>query len=150
MTVSMDAVKDVRARTGAGIVDCRNALVETKGDEEKAIAILQEQGKAKAMKRAGKEAGEGCIGSYVHTNGKVAALVSLRCETEFVARNEMFRELVHDLAMQVAAMDPENTEELLEQPFFRDQGKTTGDHISAVTSGLGENIHVEKFVRLEL
>lgn len=148
--ISPESVKNVRARTGAGIVDCRDALIHTNGKEEEAIALLQEQGKAKALKRANRETGEGCIGSYVHTTGKVAAIIALCCETDFVARNKAFSELARDLAMQVAAMDPADEQELFAQPFFRDQGKTVGDRIAETTAELGENIRLKTFVRVEV
>ncbi len=106
MNISAETIKDIRSRTGAGIVDCRDALQETGGDIEAAVKLLREKGKIKAAKKAQREAKEGFIGSYVHTSGKIASFVSVRCETDFVARNPSFLELAKDLAMQVAAMGP--------------------------------------------
>lgn len=103
---SLEQVKALRERTGAGIVDVKKALDEAKGDEEAAIRILREKSGAKAVKKTDREAKEGCIGSYVHTNGKVGAMVVLSCETDFVARNEDFKSLARDIAMHIAAMSP--------------------------------------------
>jgi elongation factor Ts len=99
-------VKELREATGAGVLDCKEALVMHDGDLEKAVAYLREKGMAAAAKRADREAREGLIGSYVHAGSKVAALVELDCETDFVARTEQFQELAHDLAMQVVAAKP--------------------------------------------
>lgn len=103
---SMEQIKSLRERTGAGIVDVKKALEEAGGDEEGAIRILRERGAAKAVKKLDREAKEGFIGSYLHTNGKVGALVKLYCETDFVARNDDFKALARDLAMHIAAMNP--------------------------------------------
>jgi elongation factor Ts len=99
-----DDVKRLREETGAGMIDCRNALVKTEGDGAKAKLLLQEQGQAKAEKKAERSANEGLVGSYIHTGGKVGVLVEINCETDFVARNDKFRDLVRDVAMHIAAM----------------------------------------------
>lgn len=106
MTVTMEQIKELRARTGVGVVDAKQALTNAKGNMDGAITWLREKGKATMAKKASRATGEGYIGSYLHSNGKVAAFVALRCETDFVARNEKFRDLARDLAMHVAAMDP--------------------------------------------
>ncbi len=103
---SMEQIKSLRERTGAGIVDVKKALEEANGDEEGAIKILRERGAAKAVKKTDREAKEGFIGSYIHTNGKVGSLVTLYCETDFVARNDDFKALAREIAMHVAAMNP--------------------------------------------
>lgn len=103
---SMEQIKALRERTGAGIVDVKKALEEAGGDEEGAIRLLRERGAAKAVKKLDREAKEGFIGSYLHTNGKVGSLVKLYCETDFVARNDDFKALARDIAMHVAAMNP--------------------------------------------
>jgi elongation factor Ts len=105
-TITAQMVKELREATGAGVLDCKEALVMHDGDLEKAVAYLREKGMAAAAKRADREAREGLIGSYVHAGSKVAALVELDCETDFVARTEQFQELAHDLAMQVVAAKP--------------------------------------------
>lgn len=103
---SMEQIKSLRERTGAGIVDVKKAIEEANGDEDGAIRILRERGAAKAVKKTEREAKEGFIGSYIHTNGKVGSLVQLYCETDFVARNDDFKALARDIAMHVAAMNP--------------------------------------------
>jgi elongation factor Ts len=105
-TITAQMVKELRESTGAGVLDCKEALVLHDGDLEKAVAHLREKGMAAAAKRADREAREGLIGSYVHAGSKVAALVELNCETDFVGRTEPFQELAHDLAMQVVAAKP--------------------------------------------
>jgi elongation factor Ts len=105
---SADDVKRLREVTGAGMIDCRNALVKTEGDTERAKALLQELGQARAEKKAAeRSANEGLVGSYIHTGGKVGVLVEINCETDFVARNDKFRDLVRDVAMHIAAMPAE-------------------------------------------
>jgi len=106
MEISATAVKELRERTGVGIMDCKAALKEANGDMEEAIKILRTHGKAKAAKRAGRQASEGRVESYVHMGGKIAVLLELDCETDFVARNEDFVALARDLAMHVAAASP--------------------------------------------
>ncbi|MFN2461343.1 MAG: translation elongation factor Ts [Candidatus Velthaea sp.] len=103
---SADDVKRLREDTGAGMIDCRNALVSAEGDYDKAKTHLQEQGQAKAAKKSERAAKEGLVGSYIHAGGKIGVLVEINCETDFVARNERFQELVRDVAMHVAAMSP--------------------------------------------
>ncbi|MGI6252660.1 MAG: translation elongation factor Ts [Synergistaceae bacterium] len=106
MQISAGAVKELRNRTGAGMMDCKNALVEHKGDMEKAIDYLREKGLARAAKRADRKAAEGRVFSYIHTNGKLGALLELNCETDFVAKTDEFQNLGHELCMQVAAAAP--------------------------------------------
>jgi elongation factor Ts len=104
--ISADKVKELRERTGAGFMDCKNALVEADGDVEKATAILREKGLAAAAKKAGREAREGLVSSYIHPGGRVGVLIEVNCETDFVARTDEFQKLVRDLAVQVAALAP--------------------------------------------
>ncbi|MEY4045858.1 MAG: elongation factor Ts [Chloroflexota bacterium] len=106
MTVSAEAVKDLRERTGAGFMDCKRALEEAGGDVEKAVATLREAGLAAAAKKAGRDAREGLVSSYIHTGGRVGVLLEVNCETDFVARNEQFQKLVRDIAMQIAGLAP--------------------------------------------
>jgi len=107
MTVTTDLIKQLRAMTGAGMLDVKKALEETAGDVEKAAALLRERGIAKASKKSDRAAKEGLVGSYVHHNGKIAVLVELNCETDFVARNESFRELAKNLAIHIAMANPQ-------------------------------------------
>src|SRR4051794_6636366 len=107
--VTASAVKSLREKTGAGMVDCKNALVEAAGDESQAIEILRKKGMATAGKKAGRVTAEGAVGSYIHMGGKVGVLVEINCESDFVARGEEFQQLVKDVAMHVAAADPRFT-----------------------------------------
>jgi len=106
MAITAEQVKELRERTGAGMMECKRALEETGGNMEAAIDLLRSRGAAKAAKRAGREAREGAIGSYVHMGGKIGVLVEVNCETDFVARTEDFQTLVRDLAMHIAAANP--------------------------------------------
>ena len=107
--VSAAAVKELRERTGAGMMDCKSALTEAAGDIEKAVVLLRERGQASAAKKAGRDAREGTIASYIHAGGRLGVLIEVNSETDFVARNEEFQKLVRDLAMQVAGLDPKYT-----------------------------------------
>ncbi len=106
MGISVQQIKELRAATGAGILDCRKALEEAGGDFDKAVEILRKKGLAKAAKKAGREASEGVIETYVHGGGRIGVMLELNCETDFVARSEVFRNLAHELALQIAAMAP--------------------------------------------
>jgi elongation factor Ts len=105
-TITADAVKELRERTGAGFMDCKNALVEAGGDLDAAVTLLRERGLAAAAKKAGRDAREGLVSSYIHTGGRVGVLIEVNCETDFVARTDEFQKLVRDLAVQVAGMAP--------------------------------------------
>ena len=105
-TITADAVRELRERTGAGMMDCKRALEEAGGDVEQAVSLLRERGIAAAAKKADREAREGLIGSYIHTGGRVGVLIEVNCETDFVARTEQFQKLVRDLAIQVAGLNP--------------------------------------------
>ena len=107
MAVTVDDIKTLRESTGAGIMECKEALEQSNGDQQKASDILREKGFAQAAKRSDRDTTQGVIEAYIHTGGRVGALVELGCETDFVARTPDFKELAHDLAMQVAAMSPE-------------------------------------------
>ena len=104
--ISAELVKELRERTGAGFMDCKKALTEAGGDLEQATTLLRERGVAQAAKKAGRDAREGLIGSYIHTGGRFGALIEVNCETDFVARNDQFQQLVKDLAIQVVGAAP--------------------------------------------
>ncbi len=106
MAITAEAVKQLRERTGAGFMDCKRALEETGGDVDKAVALLRERGAASAEKKAGREAKDGLVASYIHTGGRIGVLIEVNAETDFVARNEQFQALVRNLAMQVAGLKP--------------------------------------------
>ena len=163
MQVTTEAVKKLRELTSAGVMDCRNALIEAGGDVQAAIALLREHGVAIAAKKAGRAASEGLVEAYVHTGGRIGVLVEVNCETDFVARTPEFRELAHDIAMQVAAanprfISPQDAPEgedaaqtcLLLQPFIKDPQKTVQDVITDTVARLRENITVKRFARFEL
>lgn len=147
-----DDVKDIsklREMTGAGVMECKKALRESGGDFDKAVKVIHEQGLAKVEKRADREAGAGLIESYIH-NERIGVLVDVRAETDFVVRSEPFRKLAHELAMQIAAMAPADVEELLKQPYIKDESKTMGDLVKEVIAKVGENVKVNKFSRMEV
>jgi elongation factor Ts len=163
--ISVEAVKELRNRTNAGIADCNKALLEVGGDMEKAIEFLKQRGAAIAEKKRNAAATEGIIETYVHHTKRVGALVELNCETDFVARTTEFKELAHDLAMQIAATSPQfiTSEEmppeaetdpqtvcLLSQPFIKDPTKTVQEIITETIAKVGENIKVRRFARFEL
>ncbi|MBI3793319.1 MAG: translation elongation factor Ts [Nitrospinae bacterium] len=106
MAVTAEMVRDLRDRSGAGIMDCKEALRESNGDMDGAMDYLRKKGLSKAAKKAGRDASEGCVSSYIHSGGKIGVLMEVNCETDFVARNELFQNLVKDVAMHIAAVNP--------------------------------------------
>lgn len=168
MATNTELIKELRNRTGAGVMDCREALDESSGDVDHAEILLKEKGIASAAKKAGRDTEQGLIETYIHSGGRIAAMVEVNCETDFVARTEEFSKLAHDIAMQVAAMDPkavnidqsdnesasdnENKEGyfLLGQPFIKDPSKSIQDLINETVGKLGENIRVRRFQRYSL
>ncbi len=195
MNITMDMIKEFREATGAGVMDAKAILTEASGDMSKAIELMRKKGEKIALKKKDRQASEGVIGHYVHSNGKVAALVELACETDFVARNDAFKNLAHELAMQVAAANPSYVSSsdvpeevkmkekeiykeqlknegkpeamlekiaegklqkfyeemcLLNQPFFKDEKKTVQDLITDAVTQMGENIHINRFVRFSM
>ena len=150
MANSKDDVKRLREETGAGVMDCKRALDEAKGDFHKAKALIKERGLTKAKEKSDREAREGVVEAYVHAGGRIGAMVELSSETDFVARNPDFRGLAKEIAMQVAAMDPTDVEQLLEQPYIRDSSKTIGELVTTIAASTGENVRVKRFKRFEL
>lgn len=149
MAVTVEQIKDLRARTGLGINDVKSALEHADGDEEKAIAWLKEKGLSTVAKKADRSTSQGLIDAYVHS-GRIGAMVEVSCETDFVARNDDFKAFVHDLALQVASMNPENVDELLKQEFFKDPTKTIEGYLNETIAKIGENIKIARFSRIEL
>ncbi len=162
MPVTIDQIKALRAETGAGVMDCRQALTEANGDMEQARLALREKGIATAAKRADKAASQGLIHSYIH-GGRIGVLVDLRCETDFVAKTDQFQDLAKDIAMQIASMNPAavSSEDipsdaepdavaLLDQEFIRDGSQTIADRINDVIASIGEKIEVARFTRYEM
>jgi elongation factor Ts len=172
MTVSIELIKELRNLTAASIADCRHALVETGGDIAKAKALLRKKGLEIAAKKEGRAAKEGRIDSYVHTGNKIGVLLEVNCETDFVARNEEFRQFTKDVAMQIAALSPtyikkedvpeevlkeEKNKELflkehvlLEQPFIRDSSVFIKDYLGNLLAKFSENIIIRRFQRYKI
>ncbi len=165
MKITAVMVKELRDQSGAGIMQCRKALLECDGNTEKALEILKQQSLFKAAKKADRQTVEGLIEAYIHTAGRVGAMVELNCETDFVARTDEFKQLAHHLAMQVAAMNPQfiteeeykpETEEepqaacLLLQADIKQPDKTVKEIITEIIARTGENIKVSRFTRFEL
>jgi len=142
-------LKELRQRTGAGMLDCRQALEHAEGNMENAIEYIRRQAAAEAAKRAARITGQGQVGSYIHHDAKVGALVEINCETDFVARTEDFRTLVRYVAEQVAAApaDVTENESLLAQPWIRDPSRTIGDLVTETAARTGENVRVRRFAR---
>ncbi len=150
MPTSIDQIKKLRQLTNISVQECKKALEESGGDFEKAQKLLKERGAEMMEKKKERETKEGLIGMYLHQNQKVGAMVKVFCESDFVARNKIFQDLVHNLAMQVAAMDPKDIDELLEQVYIKDIKKKIKDLIEEAIVKLGENIRVEEFKRMEI
>lgn len=148
--VDLTLLKKLREETSASISDCRRALEESDGHFDKALQWLQKRAAEKAEKKANRETGEGIVESYIHQNGKMGVLVQLLCETDFVARTDEFKKLAHDIAMQVAAMNPKDVDELLKQEYIKDNSMTIEEMTKQVIGKLGENITIKGFARLEI
>jgi len=147
--ITAEMVQALREATGAGVMDCRKALIEAGGDAEKAKQVIAEKGLAKVEKRAGRETGAGLAYSYIHAE-RIGVLLEVRAETDFVVRSEPFRKLVHELAMQIAASAPANVDELLAQPYIKDESKPVKDILNAVIAQVGENVIIKQFYRIEV
>lgn len=148
--VPAEAVKALREKTGAPMGDVRSALEAAGGDEAKARQILQQKGFEHALKRQGRATGMGRIEAYVHHDGRLAALVEVNCETDFVARLPEFQQFCRDMAMQVASQDPPTQASLLEQPFIRDQGQTIAQYLTSLVAKTGEHVVIRRFTRFVL
>lgn len=165
MEISAKKVKELREKTGAGVMDCKKALTEAEGDFEKACGIVTERGLAIAKKKSDRVAEQGVIECYVHTGNHLGVMAEVNCETDFVARTPEFKELAHNIALQISAMCPQYVSAyeipqgievdkqvacLLLQPFIKDPAKTIQDIITETIAKTGENIKVRRFVRYEL
>ena len=172
MPVTVEMVRQLREETGAGVMACKQSLTETDGDMARAKELLEKQGLAAASKFSQRATSEGRIAAYVHPGDRIGVLVELGCETDFVARTGELAELAHEIALQVAAMQPLYVSEddipddvedgdgltperkgevlLVEQPYIRDPSKTIGQLVTEVSARTGENVHIRRFVRYEL
>lgn len=140
-------IQKLREATSAGVMDCKRAFLDAEGNFDKALKIIKERGLSKVEKRANAKTSAGLVHTYVHSD-RVGVVVELRSETDFVARSEPFRALIHDLAMHIAAMAPENKDDLLLQPFIKDQSKTVKDLLNELTAKVGEKIEIGQFHRV--
>ena len=148
--ITLDQIKKLRAKTKAGVMDCRRALRQAQGKLDLAEKILRQWGVESAGKRTDRQTACGVVEAYSHTDGRIVAVVELCCETDFVARNDEFKKLAHELAMQVAAMKPKNISQLLKQPWIRDEKRTVDSLVKEAIGKIGENIVVRKITRFEL
>ena len=165
MRITTNRVRELRDQCGAGIMDCRKALLEAEGNTERALQIIKQQGLLRAKKKAERATNQGVVEAYIHAGGRIGAMVEVNCETDFVAHTEEFKELAHHLAMQVAAMSPQFISEeelpedsdtdpqtacLLLQADIKDPSRTVQDIITETIAKVGENIKVSKLARFEL
>ena len=165
MQISTDRIKELRGQSGAGVMECRNALLEAEGDIEQALQILKQLSLFKVEKKSARTASQGLVEAYIHAGGRIGAMIELNCETDFAARTDEFKELAHDLAMQIVAQNPqcissaeipEGAEEeaqticLLLQPYIKDLSITVQDVINETIAKVGEKIEVGRFARFEL
>lgn len=148
--IDLKMVKKLRQETGIGIMNCRLAFVEAKGNYSKALQLLKKKQARIAEKKSDRETKAGLVEAYIHADGRIGALVKLSCETDFVSRNKEFKKLAHELAMQVAAMDPKNVSQLLKQVYIRDPEKKVSDLIKEAIGKLKENIKVDEILRSEV
>lgn len=145
----LNTIQKLREATGAGVMECKKAFDEAKGDFDAAVKIIHERGLAKVEKRSGRETGAGLVKSYVH-NERIGVLLEVRAETDFVVRSEPFKELAQELVMQIAATDPADVAALLASPFIKDESKTVDSLVKEVIAKVGENVQVTKFFRVEV
>ena len=147
--VTASLVKELREKTGAGMMDCKKVLTETDGDMEKAIELLRERGIAKAAKKSGRVAAEGLVEAYISDDGKVGAIVEVNSETDFVAKNEEFKTFVMNVAKQVVEKNPKDVEDLLNQEATFEAGKTVNEALVGKIATIGENLTIRRFARFE-
>ena len=147
--VTASLVKELREKTGAGMMDCKKVLTETDGDMEKAIELLRERGIAKAAKKSGRVAAEGIVEAYISEDGKVGAIVEVNSETDFVAKNEEFKTFVMNVAKQVVEKNPKDVEDLLNQEATFEAGKTVNEALVGKIATIGENLTIRRFARFE-
>lgn len=148
MAITASMVKELREMTGAGMMDCKKALSATDGDMDKAVEFLRENGLAKAEKKAGRIAAEGIVATNISADGKVAAIVEVNSETDFVAKNETFRNYVADVAAQVAANDYADIDAFLAAPWAKDTSKTVKEELASMVATIGENMNIRRFAKI--
>lgn len=146
----MDQIKELREKTGAGVMDAKKALEEAKGNIDKAIEYIRAKGLARAEEKSEREVKSGRVYCYTHSGGTAAAMVEVACETDFVAKTEEFEALCKEIAMQIVSMNPKDIDELLAQPYIRDGSKTIEQLVKELVSKTGENMRVVRFARFKL
>lgn len=149
-TISIEEIKKLRELTGAGVMDAKQALNQARGDLQQATKILEEQGLQRAAQRSQRKASAGIIYSYIHNQDQVGVLLELNCETSFVAKTDVFRQLAHEVALQIASMNPKDVKELLAQDYIRDSKKTIEELVKEGIAKTGENIEISRFCRFEV
>ena len=145
--ITAQLVKDLREKTGAGMMECKKVLAETDGNEEKAIELLKERGVLKAEKKSGRIAAEGLVNTYISDDKKVGAIVEVNCETDFVSRGDDFKAFVASIAKQVATQDPKDVEDLLAQKYIEDESITVQEALTNLIAKIGENMSIRRFER---
>ena len=148
--ITIEEVKALREETGLSIMQCRKALEEAGGDKVKAISLLKEKGAEIASKKGDRTLGAGTVAAYIHAGDTVGVILELLSETDFVAKNPEFKAVAKDIAMHVAAMNPEDTKALLEQPYIKDGNKTISDIINGTVQKFGERTEIGRFARFSI
>lgn len=148
--ITTDQIKELRDATGVSVMQCKKALEEAGGDVKKALLILKKNSADIAAKKGDRDLGSGTVAAYIHNTGTVGAIVVLSCETDFVSKNEEFKSLAYDIAMQVVAANPENKEMFLKQPFIKDESLTVKNLIEKFVQKFGERIEVTEFSRFSV
>lgn len=148
--ISIGQIKKLREKTGAGVMECRKALEQSKGDEKVASQLLKKWGTEKAEKKTDRATKSGIIASYVHAGGKVGVLLELLCETDFVAKTDDFKQLAHEIVLQIASMNPKDVKALLTQEYIRDPKVTIEKLVKETIGKIGENITISRFIRYQL
>ena len=150
VAATAENIKRLREETSCGVIDCKKALEESKGDLNKAKDLLRKRGLEMAAKKSDRVAKEGRVEAYIHHGNKIGVIVEVNCETDFVARSEDFCAFTRDVAMHIAAMNPANVPELLAQPFVKDAGKTIQDLLNELVAKIGENTMIGRFIRFKI
>ncbi len=146
----MEQIKELREKTGAGVMDAKKALEEAQGNMEKAIELIRAKGLARAEEKSEREVNSGKVYTYTHGGGTAGSMVEVACETDFVASNPEFEHLCKELALQIVSMDPKDVDDLLAQAYIRDGSKTVGEIVKELIGKTGENIRVVRFARFKL
>lgn len=150
MAINIEQIKKLKEETGSGVVEAKEALEKNDDNYEKALAELMEKASAKAAKKQDRIAKDGLVYSYIHGRGKIGSMVQIGCETDFVAKTEDFKQLCHEIALQVATEEFEDLESLLASEYVRDSSKTIQDLVNETTAKVGEKIEIQKFTRFAI